>query len=126
MKNRIRNWLGLNKDLHDVATDLHTIAKRQEHNEFQLYEIFHALPFISGAMFLTAVDAAKLTHPHGIQANSLSALLTGIIVNARQGNSHLEVEGELTEEVREALITRGFKVENHTGTNGTSTFVIWT
>jgi hypothetical protein len=125
MKNILRTWLGINEDARNIATDINTLDERSKQQAVHTFELFHALPFVSGTVGLTAADAAKLTQPSGVQANSLWAVLTGIIIKARQGESQLQVEGELPADVRDALIKRKFKVEEHTGTGGTSTFILW-
>ena len=86
MKDFIRNWLGINADLQAVAADVNTLLERSDTQARQSYEIFHALPFVAGALMLTAKDAAAITQPHGIQANSLPALLMGI--EDPQSNAH--------------------------------------
>ena len=126
MKNVIRNWLGINEDMRNIAADMNTLDERSRQQALHTFELFHALPFVSGTVSLTAPDAAKLTQPHGVQANSLWAVLVGIIIKARQGESQLQVEGELPGDVRDALVKRQFKIEEHTGTGGASTFIIWT
>lgn len=126
MKNRIRNWLGINDDMRGIAADMQVLDERTQTQAMHTFELFHALPFAAGTISLTANDAARLTQPHGVQANSLWAVLTGIIMRARQGESRLQVEGELPQDVRDALVKRGFKVEDVTGTGGTSSFIIWT
>ena len=126
MKNFIRNWLGINEDVAAIAADMNTLDERSRQQAMHTFELFHALPFVSGTVSLTAADAAKLTQPHGVQANSLWAVLVGIIIKARQGESQLMVEGELPQDVRDALVKRNFKVEDQTGTGGTSSFIIWT
>jgi hypothetical protein len=125
MKNIFRTWLGINEDVRDIAADIRTLDERTQQQAMQTFELFHALPFVSGTVSLTAKDAAGLTQPQGVQANSLWAVLVGIIMKARQGASQLQLEGELPEDVRAALTKRGFQVEDVTGTAGTSTFVIW-
>jgi hypothetical protein len=84
------------------------------------------MPFASAAISLTAKDAAMLTVPEGIQANSLTAILMGILLNARQGKSLMEVTGELSTKVREVLEKRGFKIEDTEGTGGKVTHILWT
>ena len=126
MKNAIRKWLGI--------TNLENVVLQQANDQTEKlayiarngYEMFHSLPFVAGAMVLTAADAAKLTVPEGITENNLPALLVGIIAAARQGDSSMEVAGELPAPVREALERRGFKVEDHTGSAGKFTFILWT
>ena len=125
MKNFFRNWLGINEDVRDIAADIKTLDERTQQQAMHTFELFHALPFAAGTVGLTSADAARLTQPHGVQANSLWAVLTGIIMKARQGQSQLEVEGELPADVREALTKRGFKVEDFTGTAGTNSYIIW-
>jgi hypothetical protein len=126
MKNIFRSWLGINEDVRDIAGDIKILDDRTKSLAMNTFELFHALPFVAGAAKLTASDAVKLTQPQGVQANSLWAVLTGIIIKARQGESQLQVEGELPQDVRDALVKRGFEVEDHTGTAGTSSFIIWT
>lgn len=126
MKNAVRNWLGINEDVANIARDINTLDERTRVQAMHTFELFHALPFVAGTISLTAKDAVKLLQPQGVQANSLWAVLTGIIIKARQGESQLQVEGELPQDVRDALVKRGFEVEDHTGTAGTSSFIIWT
>jgi hypothetical protein len=126
MKNKFRTWLGINEDVAAIAADMKTLDERTRQQAMHTFELFHALPFVSGTVSLTAADAARITQPHGVQANSLWAVLIGIIIKARQGESQLQVEGELPQDVRDALVKRKFKVEEQTGTAGTSSFIIWT
>lgn len=126
MKNKFRNWLGINEDVQAIAADMNMLHERGQSTALQVFELFHAMPFASAAISMTAKDAAMLTSPDGIQANSLTAILMGILLNARQGNSVMEVHGELSENVRNTLIKRGFKVEDTEGTAGKTTHILWT
>jgi len=126
MKNIFRNWLGINEDVHHIAADMNMLHERTEGIALQVFEIFHAMPFAAGAIAMTAKDAAKLTQPNGIQANSLTAILMGILLHARQGQSLMQVTGELPEDVRTALVKRGFRVEDTEGTGGKTIHILWT
>lgn len=126
MKNIFRNWLGLNEDVQAIASDMNMLHERQQATALQVFELFHAMPFASAAISLTAKDAAMLTSPEGIQANSLTAILMGILLHARQGQSLMQVTGELPEKVRDILVKRGFKVEDTEGTGGKVTHILWT
>jgi hypothetical protein len=126
MKNLLRKWLGINEDMQAVAQDINQLVDLNQAQMRDTFEIFHALPFSAAMVRLTAKDAAMLTEPNGIQANSLPALLAGIVIKARQGESQLEIPGELSQEVRDELVKRGFKVEEYTGTKGAANFIIWT
>ena len=126
MKNIFRNWLGLNEDVQAIASDMNMLDERQQATALQVFELFHAMPFASAAISLTAKDAAMLTSPEGIQANSLTAILMGILLHARQGQSLMQVTGELPEKVRNILVKRGFKVEDTEGTGGKVTHILWT
>lgn len=126
MKNIFRNWLGLNEDVQAIASDMNMLHERQQATALQVFELFHAMPFASAAISLTAKDAAMLTSPEGIQANSLTAILMGILLHARQGQSLMQVTGELPEKVRDILVKRGFKIEDTEGTGGKVTHILWT
>lgn len=126
MKNIIRSWLGINDDVIAIAQDMNTLLSRADTTALQLYQVFHALPFVAGVISLTAKDAAALTNPNGIESNSLLSMLLSILMNARQGDSVMEVEGELSDEVREALKKRGFKIEDTEGTAGKTIHITWT
>ena len=126
MKQFLRNWLGITEDVTDIARDINTLGKDAHQLSQQVFSIFHAMPFAAGTMYLTAQDAAKLVSPAEVQANSLPVILLGIVINSRMGMSSFEVTGELPEAVRNTLINRGFKVEEHEGTQAKSTFIIWT
>lgn len=126
MKQFLRNWLGITEDMIAVAQDVNTLAKDAEKQSQQLFSIFHVLPFTAGIMFMTAKDAAQLVQPTEVAANSLPVILLGIGINARMGQSAFEVSGVLPESVRTTLVERGFKVEEHEGTEKKSTFIIWT
>lgn len=126
MKNLLRKWLGINEDVHAIASDMNMLHERNQATALQVFELFHAMPFASAAISLTAKDAAMLTSPDGIQANSLTAMLMGILLNARQGNSVMQVTGELSPAVRQTLERRGFKVEDTEGTGGKTTHILWT
>lgn len=126
MKNILRNWLGINEDVQAIAADMNMLHEHGQSTAFQVFELFHAMPFASAAISMTAKDAAMLTSPDGIQANSLTAMLMGILLNARQGHSLMQVTGELSDEVRAALTKRGFRIEDTEGTGGKVTHILWT
>ena len=126
MKNAIRNWLGINDDVKAISQDMLSLIEQQNQSGLNTFELFHALPFAAGIISLDAVSAARMTQPQGIQANSLPALLTGIVLKARQGASQLQVEGVLDQAVRDNLVARGFKVEDTEGSAGTFTHILWT
>ena len=126
MKNILRNWLGINEDVQAIASDMNMLHEHGQNTALQVFELFHAMPFASAAISMTAKDAAMLTAPDGIQANSLTAMLMGILLNARQGRSLMEVTGELSADVRTALEKRGFKIEDTEGTGGKVTHILWT
>lgn len=125
MKNIFRDWLGINEDVKAIAADMNMVHEHGQSLALQVFELFHAMPFASAAIGMTAKDAAMLTTPDGIQANSLTAILMGILLNARQGKSVMQVSGELPETVRKILTQRGFKVEDTVGTGGTATHILW-
>lgn len=126
MKNFFRKWLGINEDVEAIASDMNMLHDRGQATAMQVFELFHAMPFASAAISLTAKDAAMLTSPEGIQANSLTAMLMGVLLNARQGNSVMQVTGEISPKVREILEKRGFKIEDTEGTGGKVTHILWT
>lgn len=126
MKNIFRNWLGINEDVRAIAADMHMVHEHGQSTALQVFELFHAMPFASAAISMTAKDAAMLTSPEGIQANSLTAILMGILLNARQGKSVMEVTGDLSPKVREILEKRGFKIEDTEGTGGKTIHILWT
>jgi hypothetical protein len=126
MKNFFRAWLGINEDMQAIAGDMNMLHERTQSTALQVFELFHAMPFTAAVSSITAKDAAMLTSPDGIQANSLIAILMGILLNARQGHSVMEVNGELSDAVRKSLTNRGFKVEDTEGTGGTVTHILWT
>ena len=126
MKNIFRNWLGINEHVRAIAADMHMVHEHGQSTALQVFELFHAMPFASAAISMTAKDAAMLTSPEGIHANSLTAILMGILLNARQGKSVMEVTGELSDHVRNTLIKRGFKVEDTEGTGGKTIHILWT
>jgi hypothetical protein len=125
MKNIFRSWLGINEDVQAIAADMHMVHEHGQSIALQVFELFHAMPFASAAISMTAKDAAMLTSPDGIQANSLTAILMGILLNARQGKSVMEVTGELPASVRATLEKRGFRVEDTEGTGGKVTHILW-
>lgn len=126
MKNFIRKWLGINDDMQAISQDITLLHKDAQNTSTQLFGIFHGLPFMSNVLHLQAKDAAAITDPSVIQRNNLPSLLLGVIINARLGQSSFEVTGELTDTVAAQLRNRGFKVEDHEGSGGKSTFIIWT
>ena len=126
LRNFIRKWLGINDDMVAVSQDIDQLLKLEQTTSTQLFGIFHALPFIANVLHLQARDAAMITAPTMVEANSLPVLLMGVTINARLGMSSFEVTGEIPAKVREALEARQFKVEEHEGTGGKSTFIIWT
>lgn len=126
MKHLIRTWLGISTIEDVVLREANRAEENLQAERLKMYELFHTLPFVGGALSLTAADAAKLTAPEGVPQNGLPALLVGVIGAARQGNSSLEVEGDISQAVADALIRRGFKLETLEGTGGKSTFILWT
>lgn len=125
MKNIIRKWLGINDDMQAIAKDMNGLGQMLNQHGLNTYELFHALPFAAGIISMTSNDAARITQPQGIQQNSLPAILTGVALKARQGDSYLEVQGELDQPVRDHLVARGFKVEDSEGTGGKFTHILW-
>ena len=125
MKNLIRAWLGINEDVINISEDMNLLNERTQTQGLQIFNLFHGLPFSAGILYFSAKDAARLTQPNGVQANSLEAILTGILLEARQGASNLQIEGELPTDVRDILTQREFLVEDHEGTDGKSTHIIW-
>lgn len=125
MKNFLRKWLGINDDMVAVSQDINQLVSLNQAQMQDTFEIFHALPFTAAIVRLTAKDANMLTEPNGIQANSLPALLCGVVIKARQGENQLEVPGELSQEVRDELVKRKFKVEEFSGTKGVANYIIW-
>ena len=124
---KIRSWLGIDADIENISKDMHMLLERSDNNALNLFELFHAIPFSAGILSLTASTAARLTQPGGgIEANSITAILTGILLNARQGNSVMEIVGELPEEVRKALVNRGFEVQDSESDKGKMTHILWT
>lgn len=126
MKNFLRKWLGINEDVQAIAADMNSLLDRCNNNALQTYELFHALPFSPLCLGINAKAAAQITAPNGIQANSLTAVLMGIILNARQGHSYLRLDGDLTDEIKHDLLKRGFKVEESEGTAGKAVNILWT
>lgn len=126
MKNFIRTWLGLPEDYKAIADDIDMLHNGLQGLGKQMFELFHLLPFSPAVLKLTAKDAAQFTAPTMIQANTPIALLTGVLMAARQGHSYMPVNGELSETTKKFLEDRGFRVEEFQGTdNNTSVQIIW-
>lgn len=125
IRNWIRDYLGVTEELQNISKVFDSMGAGLKHVEKTTFELFQAMPYAAAIYPLTAKDAAAITVPQ-IMANSLPALLTGILMNARMGNSAMQIEGELSPEVREALEARGFKVEENQGAKETGLFVLWT
>jgi hypothetical protein len=126
MKNFFRKWLGINEDVQAIAADMNMLHEHGQNTALQVFELFHAMPYAGLTPTINAQEAAALTSPLGIEANSLPAILMGVLLNARQGRSLMEVKGELDPNVRAILIKRGFKVEDTEGTGGKTTHILWT
>jgi hypothetical protein len=126
MKNFLRKWLGINADVAAISHDITLLHNDNQMQASQMFGIFQALPWISNVRFLNAQDAASITTPSMIEPNALDVLLLGVTINARLGQSSFEVQGVVNDSVRATLIARGFKVEEHEGTGGKSTFILWT
>lgn len=125
--NFFRKRLGINNDMENISKDMHMLLERCDQTSLNLFELFHVIPFSAGILSLTAENAARLTQPGGgIEANSITAILTGILLNARQGNSVMEVNGELSDEVRKALTNRGFEIQDSEGEQGKFVHITWT
>ena len=118
MKNFIRTWLGLPEDYTAIAGDINLLHEQIQGLGKQMFELFHLIPFSPAVLKLTAKDAAAFTAPTMIQANTPVALLTGVLMQARQGHSYMPVTGELDEVTKKFLVDRGFRVENFEGTDG--------
>lgn len=125
LKNFLRNWLGITSDMEAVSADMHMLADHDNDILVKVFEIFHAVPYAAGVPQLTAKDAAKLTNPNGIEANSLIAVLLGILIAARQGGSYLQVNGALDNAVQTTLERRGFKFEEREEGDKKIVFIIW-
>lgn len=126
MKNFIRNWLGLPEDYKAIADDIGMLHNGIQNVSKQMFELFHVLPFTPGILKLTAKDAATFTAPTMIQANSPVALLTGVVMAARQGHSHMPINGELPDATRKILEDRGFVIQEFEGSGGKELHVLWT
>jgi hypothetical protein len=122
----LRNRTGVNEDMQHIAGDIQTLAKSVEKLHQDLFTMFHALPFTAGVLTLTAADAAKFIAP-SIEQNGLISLLTSIVLATRQGQSSLQVVGEMDPKVRIQLEKRGFKVEEIQGSDDNKgLFILWT
>lgn len=126
MKKFIRNWLGITNDMMLIDSNFQQAGKEIESVEKNIFELFHALPFCSGILNMNAKDAAHLTMPNGIEQNSPFAILTGILVAARQGSSYLQVSGKLSEDVRHFFISRGFEIQDANEEGDEFTYILWT
>ena len=69
---------------------------------------------------------SRTSHSMLAGANDIVPILIGIVLNARQGNSVMEVNGELSQDVRDALTKRGFIIEDSEGQHGKSVHILWT
>jgi len=128
---RLINWfrtiLGINQDIENVAKDITTLAMSFDKLNQDVFAIFNTLPFSSGILKMTAADAAKITNPMAMEQNALLPLLTAIALSARQGQSSLQVNGELSTVVSFQLKERGFKIEEVQGANDNEgLFILWT
>ena len=122
----LRVRLGLNEDIQGIAQDIQTLGKSVEKLQQDMFALFHALPFTAGVLSLTAADAAKFVTPN-IEQNALIPLLTSIVIATRQGQSSLQIIGELDPKVRSQLEKRGFKVEDVSGSgDNKGLFILWT
>lgn len=122
----LRVRLGLNEDIQGIAQDIQTLGKSVEKLQQDMFTLFHALPFTAGVLSLTAADAAKFVTPN-IEQNALIPLLTSIVIATRQGQSSLQIIGELDPKVRSQLEKRGFKVEDVSGSgDNKGLFILWT
>jgi hypothetical protein len=123
----VRNLLGINEDMQAIAGDMNNLAGSMNKVGQDVFELFHSLPFSVAILSLSAQDAAKLVNPGVSQPNMLLPILTAIVMQARQGNSNLQVQGKLPDDVRSSLLKRGFKVEDVQGSNdNVGTFILWT
>jgi hypothetical protein len=125
MKNFIRTWLGLPEDYQAIADDIGTLHQSIQTLGKQQFELFHTLPFTPAILNLTAKAAAQFTNATMVQANTPIALLTGVVMAARQGHSYMPVNGELPEATRKILEDRGFRVEEFQGTDSSGLHIIW-
>lgn len=125
-KKVLRDWLYITNDMQAIATDIHTLDNQSKEIMSKVFEIFHAVPFAAGVNSLSAKDAVRLTQAGGVQANSLTGILMGIVTAARQGESYIRVNGELSNEVRTALSRRGFEFEEQGEGDNKGTFILWT
>lgn len=125
MKNFIRAWLGLPEDYKAIADDIGTLHNGIQGLGKQMFELFHLVPFSPAVLKLTAKDAAAFTAPSMVPPNTPIALLTGVLMAARQGHSYMPVNGELDETTKKFLTDRGFRVENFEGTKDSGLHIIW-
>lgn len=126
MKNFIRTWLGLPEDYKAIADDIGMLHNGMQGLSKQMFELFHTLPFSPGILKLTAKDAATFTTGTMVQANSTIALLTGVVMAARQGHSHMPINGELSDATRKVLEDRGFVIQEFEGSEGKQLHILWT
>jgi hypothetical protein len=123
----VRNLLGINEDMQAIAADMNNLATSLNKVGQDVFESFHALPFAASILAVSAEAASKMVNVGVGQPNQLLPILTAIVMQARQGNSTLQIHGKLDDIVRAALLKRGFKVEDVQGSNdNTGTFVLWT
>lgn len=127
VRDYFRDLLGINTDVRDIAADMNNLGASLNKVGQDVFELFHTLPFSIGILNLKASDAAKFVNPNVGQQNLLIPVLTGIVMQCRMGQSSLQIQGTLSDDVRGELLKRGFKVEDLTGSNdNTGTFVLWT
>lgn len=126
---KLRRFLGINNDIAAVSQDITQIVSLFDGINKDIFNIFHALSYADTIKNLTAANAAKWTNPNVGSPNALLTILTHIALAMRQGESYLQVPGEIPEKTAGELKARGFRIEETVGStesgNAKGVFVVW-
>jgi hypothetical protein len=126
---KLRRFLGINNDMTAVSQDITQIVALLDNVNKDVFNIFHGLPYASAVINLTAANASKWTNPKVGVPNGLLTILTHIVLAMRQGESYLQVPGEIDEKVAGELKARGFRIEETVGSTeaggGKGLFIVW-
>lgn len=126
---KLRRFLGINNDMTAVSQDITQLVALLDNVNKDVFNIFHGLPYASAVINLTAANASKWTNPKVGVPNGLLTILTHIVLAMRQGESYLQVPGEIDEKVAGELKARGFRIEETVGSDESGghkgLFVVW-
>jgi hypothetical protein len=126
---KLRSFLGIDADMKAVSQDITQLVALLDSVNKDVFNIFHGLPYANTVINLTAANASKWTNPRVGIPNGLMTILTHIVLAMRQGESYLQVPGEIDAKVAAELKARGFRIDETDGSAESGgqkgLFIVW-